>query len=76
VLTLAREVGAPTATSAKDCTVDVQIIFTPFPQQLLNRIAVDYRPLLGFYHESQRSQVTTFRGPLQAWYVTAIECSR
>ena len=73
VLTLAREVGAPTESFAKDCTVDIQIIFTPSPQQLLNRIAVDYRSLLGFYYESQKSQVTTFRGPVQAWYVTGTQ---
>jgi hypothetical protein len=73
VLTLAREVGAPTETFAKDCTVDIQVIFTSFPQQLLDRIAIDYRPLLGFYYESQRSRVTTFRGPVQAWYVTGTQ---
>ncbi len=64
-MTLAGEVGAPTQTVSKSCAVNIQIIFTPDPQQLLDHIAVDYRPLLGFYYQSQRAQVTTFTGPIK-----------
>jgi hypothetical protein len=73
VVTLAGEVGVPTQTLSKSCTVNVQIMFTPYPQQLLDRIAADYRPLLGFYYQSQRTQVTTFTGPIQAWYITGTQ---
>jgi hypothetical protein len=73
VVTLARNVGVPAQTSTSSCAVNVQIFFTPDPQQLLDRIAANYRPLLGFYYQSQRTQVTTFTGPLQAWYVTGTQ---
>jgi hypothetical protein len=70
ILEVARGVGAPTEAVGKKCAVRVEIVFTPAPQALLDRIAKAYRPLLGFFPRSQRTQMTTFNGPIQAWYET------
>jgi hypothetical protein len=50
--------------------VTVEIVFTPEPQTLLDRMAKDYRPLLGFFPISQKTQMTTFSRTIQAWYET------
>jgi hypothetical protein len=73
VMTMAREVGAPTGTLGKDCAVNVEILFTATPQEFLNQIAVNHRQLLGFYYQSERAQVTMFNRPVQAWYVTGTQ---
>lgn len=68
---VARSVGAPTVTSGKKCDVNIQVVFTGEPQALLDHIADSkYRPLLGYYRESEHKQVTTFSHPVQAWYMT------
>jgi hypothetical protein len=70
ILEVARGVGAPTGAVGKKCAVTVEIVFTLEPQALLDRIAKEYRPLLGFFPVSQRTQMTTFSRPIQAWYET------
>jgi hypothetical protein len=70
ILEVARDVGAPTGAVGKKCAVTVEIVFTPEPQALLNRMAKEYRPLLGFFPVSQHTQMTTFSRPIQAWYET------
>ena len=68
---VARTVGAPTATSGKKCSVNIEVVFTGEPQALLDHIAATkYRPLLGYYRKSELKQVTTFNHPVQAWYMT------
>jgi hypothetical protein len=68
---VARSVGAPTVTSGKRCSVNIEVIFTGEPQALLDHIAATkYRPLLGYYRETELKQVTTFNHPVQAWYMT------
>jgi hypothetical protein len=68
---VARSVGAPTATSEKKCPVNVEVVFTGEPQALLDHIAATkYRPLLGYFRDSELKQVTTFNRPVQAWYMT------
>lgn len=70
ILDVARGVGAPTASAGKKCPVSVEIVFTKQPQVLLDRVARAYPLLLGFYPVYQRKQMTTFSGPVQAWYET------
>jgi hypothetical protein len=67
---VARSVGAPTVTPGKKCSVNIEVLFTPEPQALLDQIAIKYRPLLGYYRQSELKQVTTFNPPVQAWYMT------
>jgi hypothetical protein len=68
---VARSVGAPTVTSGKKCTVNIEVAFTGEPQALLDHIAATkYRLLLGYYRASELKQVTTFNHPVQAWYMT------
>jgi hypothetical protein len=64
---VARSVGAPTHALGKQCAVNVEVVFTPEPQQLLNHIAKAHPGLLG----SNRSVGdTTFSHAIQSWYVT------
>jgi hypothetical protein len=68
---VARSVGAPTVVPGKKCSVNIEVIFTGEPQALLDHIAATkYRPLLGYYRESELKQVTTFTHSVQAWYMT------
>src|ERR1700722_18281279 len=68
---VARSVGAPTVKSGKKCSVNVEVVFTGDPQALVDHIAATkYRPLLGYYRETELKQVTTFNHPVQAWYMT------
>jgi hypothetical protein len=64
---VARSVGAPTRGVGKRCAVNVEIVFTPEPQQLLNHIAKTYPVLLG---SSRSAGDTTFRHAIQSWYLT------
>ena len=67
VTEIARSVGAPAREFGKSCAVNVVIVFTLKPQQLLDHIAKAYPSLLG----SARSPGDTiFRRPVQSWYVT------
>jgi hypothetical protein len=64
VLAAARAVGAPTR---KKCGINVEIVFTPTPQELLDHLAKVYPALLG----STRSRNDkTFTRALQTWYLT------
>jgi hypothetical protein len=68
---VARSVGAPTVASGKKCSGNVEVVFTGGPQGLVDHIAATkYRPLLGYYRETELKQVTTFNHPVQAWYMT------
>ena len=54
------------------CRPNVQIVFTTAPQALVNDIRKHQTNLLGFHHTlKQLAQLATFRGPIQAWYMTA-----
>jgi hypothetical protein len=64
---VARRVGAPTRGVGKGCAVNVEIVFTPEPQQLLNHIAKAYPLLLG---SSRSAGDTSFRHAIQSWYLT------
>jgi hypothetical protein len=64
---VARSVGAPTHKGGGKCTVNVEVVFTPEPQQLLNHIATAYPGLLG---SSRSAGDTTFSHAIQSWYLT------
>ena len=64
---VARRVGAPTGRIGKRCVANVEIVFTPEPQQLLNHIAQAYPRLLG---SSRSAGDATFRQAIQSWYLT------
>jgi hypothetical protein len=70
VTEVARSVGAPApkvGTAGKGCAVNVHIVFTPQPQQLLDHVAKAYPVLLG----SSRSPGDALsRHTIQSWYVT------
>ncbi|MGB6449440.1 MAG: hypothetical protein WBE92_01680 [Steroidobacteraceae bacterium] len=67
VKAVARSVGAPTPGVGKRCAVNVEIVFTPEPQPLLNHIAKAYPGLLG---SARSAGDTIFRHAIQSWYLT------
>ena len=71
VIALAHEVGAPVAKSAT-CLANVHLIFSKAPQAQIDDIAKRREILLGFYWPSQAREQSTFKGPIQAWYVTRV----
>jgi hypothetical protein len=56
---------------AAGCQTNVQVFFTDKPQALLDKVAKEHEPLLGYYHHSDRDRLKTVTHPIQAWYVTA-----
>ena len=70
IRSVARSVGAKAAADGKKCAANVEVIFTPEPQELVDLIAKKYRRLLGYYLSNQAKQATTFTHPVQAWYLT------
>jgi hypothetical protein len=68
VLTLAREVGAPTQRAGR-CRTNVEILFTANPAQELSYVAKNEPELLG-YPPQGRNALTSFDGPIRAWYAT------
>jgi hypothetical protein len=67
VVTAAQTAGAPTHGIDKKCSINIEIVFTPAPQELLDHIAKAYPTLLG---SSRSPSDTTFRRAIQAWYLT------
>ncbi len=70
VLDVARGVGAPVLPANKKCDVDVEIVFTPDPQGLLDHVAKLYRHVLGYDPKTQAQPTMIFNPPIQAWYET------
>lgn len=70
VLKVARSVGAPVVATGEQCDVNVEVAFTLSPQALMDHIAKDYRPLLGYIPTSAHQENFTFSRPIEAWYVT------
>jgi hypothetical protein len=66
---VAAAVGAPYDTAP--CKHNVQILFTAEPQQVLDQLVKKDTRLLGFHYPQQIKRLTTFRGPIQGWYVTS-----
>jgi hypothetical protein len=68
IVSVARMVGAPTV-RAGHCQRNVEILFTPNPQEQLDYVAKHEPQLLGFAAGSLR-KLRTVEHPVQAWYVT------
>ncbi len=67
---VAWNVGAPAIHYVR-CRPNVEILFTPQPQSLLDDIRGKSPVLLGYHDtESQRDQSAIIHRPIQAWYVT------
>jgi len=69
VVALARTVKAP-VDSSSGCTPNVNVIFSPQPQQQLSDIAKRRDILFGFYFKTDAKKLTTFSRPVQSWYLT------
>jgi hypothetical protein len=67
IAAVAQSVGAPARPVGQPCRVNVEIVFTPQPQALLDRVAKVYPTLLG---SSRTKGDTTFAHPVQSWYLT------
>ena len=65
---IARNVGAPTI---QQCSPNIEIIFTPQPQTVMDEVAVHSPTLLGFHFAPNTRALATVTKPIQAWYVTA-----
>ncbi|HTW37900.1 MAG TPA: hypothetical protein VMD49_04960 [Steroidobacteraceae bacterium] len=70
IVAVARSVGAPTRGDKAKCPINVEIVFTPKPQETVDYIAKRYRPLLGADCGSSFARFISMIHPIQAWYVT------
>jgi hypothetical protein len=68
----AKRVGAPTPRVGKRCRVNIEVAFTPQPQQLLKQVAKVYPGLLG---SARARGDTLFQHAIQSWYLTGTEFS-
>jgi hypothetical protein len=67
---VAWDVGAPAIHNVR-CRPNVEILFTPQPQSLLDDIRRQSPILLGYHDtESQRDRSAIVSRPIQSWYVT------
>jgi hypothetical protein len=64
VVAAAQAVGAPTR---KKCSINIEIVFTPTPQELLDHLAKAYPALLG---STRSPKDKTFARAVEAWYLT------
>lgn len=70
VKVIAAAVGAPVS-DVKDCTPNIEIVFTTAPQALLDGIRKNDPDYLGYATTSeQRETLATVTRPIQAWYTT------
>jgi hypothetical protein len=66
---VAAMVGAPV--NEKDtCKVNIDVVFTPKPQALLDDIRTKHPMLLGYHDVAQAEHLATVNHPIQAWYTT------
>ncbi|HEX5261878.1 MAG TPA: hypothetical protein VFW13_00010 [Phenylobacterium sp.] len=69
VTELAHQVGAPVAASGA-CKPNVDVIFSTQPQAQLTDIARRRDVLFGYVFKADSKRTTTFRRPIQSWYLT------
>lgn len=70
---VARALGAPKP--RKDCSANVEIVFSTEPQLVMDMVADRRDWLLGYYHSHLPNQLKRVTHPIQSWYVTATESS-
>ena len=59
--------------SREACTINIDVVFTLKPQELLNNIRERHPILLGYRDTSQSQKIATVSHPMQAWYTTQTE---
>jgi hypothetical protein len=69
ILQVGAAIGAP-ARAKGTCLANIEIVFTPEPQHLMNRVKNRLWILLGYHYASQTNSLATIRRPIQAWWVT------
>jgi hypothetical protein len=68
ILAVAASVGAPTATYGH-CLTNVEVVFTPSPQEKVAYFGRTYRALLGNEQQSLKERLA-FSHKIRAWYTT------
>lgn len=53
------------------CKANIEVVFTPKPQDLLDWVASRDNAVLGFHYPAQTKALKTVTRPVQAWYMTA-----
>ena len=66
---VAQAVGLPAARPG--CRANVEIVFNPQPQHVMDVVAKRREYLLGYYHFHDRNRLKTVIHPIQSWYVTS-----
>jgi hypothetical protein len=66
---VAHAVGLPAARPG--CAANVEIVFNPEPQHVMDLVAKRREYLLGYYHFHDRDRLKTVSRPIQSWYVTS-----
>jgi len=59
--------------SREACKINIDVVFTLKPQELLNNIRERHPILLGYHDTSQSQRIATVIHPIQAWYTTQTE---
>jgi len=67
---VAAEVGVKVETKSP-CKTNLQIVFSPSPQKIMDEVRVKQAWLLGSHYKAQQKELATVRHPIQAWYATA-----
>lgn len=58
----------------KDCDANIEIIFTEYPQAVMDQVKESQPDLLGYFDSSEeRDKLATVKRPIQAWYRTATQ---
>ena len=58
----------------KDCDPNIEIIFTEYPQGVMDQVKESQPDLLGYSDSSEeRDRLATVKRPIQAWYRTATQ---
>lgn len=59
------------------CVPNIQIVFTTEPQALLDDVRRTKKHMLGYFDSiAQLNRLSTYHGPIQAWYMTATDDAR
>jgi hypothetical protein len=72
---VAAVVGAPHGEQGH-CKVNVRILFTSEPKQVIGEIVKRDPAFLGFHYAQQTQRAATFDHPIQGWYMTATQGDR
>ena len=51
--------------------INVLVAFTTVPQELMDDVRKNHPGLLGYHYVQEERKLAAFKGPIQAWYVTA-----